>query len=577
MSARPKTVLRSALLVVGVLLVTGCVRVPVEGPVEETKAQGEPTSDPGPFIDPRPPQADESRTEIVDHFLDAMQATPIQTQTAREFLTPDADAAWTPEQIITYTEPPVPSDSPTGVTVTLPGANRLDERGAWQGALPADERTLTFPMVEEDGEWRIDAAPNALIVPEDWFESRYTQVNLYFFDPTARILAPEPIYVPRGERLASSMIKKLVQGPGDELRRVVQSFVPTGLEVAVGVTVDDGVATIPLQGEAQLTAQTIELMMAQFAWTLRQDQSVDSIEVTLDGVPVPLPDGVSSYNVDGALEYDPAGFGSSPLLFGLEGDRVVSGTATSLAPVAGPLGEGGLGLRSIGVSLDAGSVAGVGADGTALLVGNLDGSPQRVRTLVSGATDLLRPAWDFADRIWLVDRTASGARVSTVHGTRVDSVRVPGLTGERVQSFVVSRDGTRLVAVLRRDGQDVLVVSRIQHAARGRVIGATRVERLGAGDADVPIRDIAWSMPDRVAVLAPLSAEISEVARVSVDGSMVAPESMKTDVEVALRALAGSPDSDEPLYGLVRGGLVAVSAQQTIEIDPRISTLLYVG
>jgi hypothetical protein len=578
-SAPTRTLSATFLAVVGLALVAGCVRVPVDGPVEETKSQAEVLPDEGVFIDPRPPQGGEAPGEIVDRFLDAMQATPIQTRTAREFLTADAAAAWHPEQIITYTEPPVPSETPTGVTVELTGASRLDERGAWQGALRPDERTLTFPMATVDGEWRIDAAPDALVVPEDWFESRYTQVNLYFFDPTASILVPEPVFVPREDRLASSMIKALVKGPSKDLRRVVQSFLPAGLEVAVGVTVsDDGLATIPLQGEAQLTAETIELMMAQFAWTLRQDQTIESIRVTVDGVPVPLPDGVSEYSVDGAGEYDPSGFQSSPLLFGLRGGQVVSGEVTSLAAVPGPLGTGELGLRSVGASLDAGTVAGVGAEGTALLVGTLDDpARERVRTIVSGGADLLRPAWDFADRIWLVDRTTAGARVLYVHGTRTDALRVPGLTGKRVRSFLVSRDGTRLVAVVRRGGQDVLVVSRIQHSSSGRVLGATRAERIGGVGGDVPIRDITWSLPDRVAVLTSLSPSIAEVARVSVDGSLVSPESMKTDVEQPLRALAGSPDAAEPLYGLARGRLIVVPAQQQIEVDRAVTTLVYVG
>ena len=40
-----------------------------------------------------------------------MQATPIQTGTAREFLTQDAAAAWNPQlETITYAEPPVPDE-----------------------------------------------------------------------------------------------------------------------------------------------------------------------------------------------------------------------------------------------------------------------------------------------------------------------------------------------------------------------------------------------------------------------------------------------------------------------------------
>jgi len=576
--------LAALLALIGLVLVAGCVRVPTDGPIEESRSEGQPGTDPGIFIDPRPPQAGETRAEIVDHFFDAMQATPIQTGTAMEFLTKDAAAAWNPQlETITYDEAPVPAEAPGGaVTVRLTGADVLDERGAWQGALPPDRRSITFPMAMEDGEWRIDAAPDALIVPENWFETRYRQVSLYFFDPTASILAPEPVFVPRGEQLASTLTQALVMGPGEGLRRVVQSFVPSGLEVAVGVTVsDDGVADILLEGDAQLTAQTTELMMAQLAWTLRQDPAIESLRVSIGGVVVPLPGGVTSYRVDSGGEYDPAGFQSSPLLFGLRDGMVVSGDVTGLAAVTGPLGSRNLGIESIGVSLDAGTVAGIGAGGTSLLVGDLDSTgPDRVTTVVDGATALLRPSWDFAGRIWLVDQTAAGARVSYVQGNRIEEVRVPGLTGERVRSFLVSRDGTRLVAVVRRAGRDVLVVSRIQHTAsgRGRVLGATSAVRIAAGgEGDMPIRAIAWSSPERVAMLVPVASTLTEVAHVSVDGSPAGPDITTAPIDAGLRWLAGSPDIDEPLYGLANGDLVNVSNQQRIEIDPGLAMLVYVG
>lgn len=566
----------------GLVLLAGCVRVPTEGPVEETRSEGRVGSDPGVFIDPRPPQAGEGPAEIVDHFLDAMQATPIQTQTARQFLSQDADAVWDPGlETITYAEPPAPVETADGVQVTLTGADRLDGRGAWQGPLPADQREITFPMVMEDGEWRIDAAPDALIVPEDWFESRYVPASLYFFDPTDSILAPEPIYVPKGEQLASSLTKALVKGPGDELGRVVQSAVPAELEVVVGVRVSaEGEAVIPLAGEAQLTAATIELMMAQFAWTLRQDAAIESIRVTLNGDPVPLPGGVTSYRVDGGGEFDPAGFQASPLLYGLRDGRVVSGTPSGLSPVAGPLGTRNLGLRSIGTSLDATAVAGVGGEGTSLLLGELGDSAEsmRVESVVENATDLLRPSWDFADRAWVVDRTTAGARVLYVFEGRVQGLRVPGLTGANVRSFQVSRDGTRLVAVVRRDGSDALVVSRIEHSPTGRVVGATRAERIGTGgEANLPIRSITWSSPARVAMLIPLTPTLAHVELVSVDGSPAVPEAATASIEERLVSLAGSPYPDEPLYGLARGTLVEVVDQKSTSIDPGVTTLVYVG
>ena len=58
---------------------------------------------------------------------------------------------------------------------------------------------------------------------------------------------------------------------------------------------------------------------------------------------------------------------------------------------------------------------------------------------------------------------------------RAVPVDVPGITGDGRPHFLVSRDGTRLVAVVHgRAGRHACVVSRIRHDALGRVAGATR-------------------------------------------------------------------------------------------------------
>jgi hypothetical protein len=177
----------------------------------------------------------------------------------------------------------------------------------------------------------------------------------------------------------------------------------------------------------------------------------------------------------------------------------------------------------------------------------------------------------------MVDRTADGAVVSYVEDTEVRQLRVPGLTGSRVRSFVVSRDGTRLVAVVRREGRDVLVVSRIQHSTGGRVVGATSTQSIGSGgDANLPILAVAWTSPERVAVLVPLSQTLAEVATVSVDGSPALFDSSAT-ISVRLSSLTGSPATDEPLYGFARGSLVEISSQRVMSLDPAITTLVYVG
>ncbi len=564
----------------------GCAGIPTSGPVNETTSGSLTPSDQGPpNFDPLPPQEGASRSEIVRGFMSAMQANPVQTRTAKGFLSADAAETWNPQrETITYSTPPTPRDDGSAVAVRLIGANRLDARGGWRGPLPPSQQAITFPMVREDGEWRIDQAPDALIVPEDWFANLYRQVSIYFFDPTAQILVPEPVFVPRGEQLATTLTQALLLGPGPGLEHVTQTFVPPGLSVAVGVTVsDDGVADVLLDGDAgQLSAKTVELMMAQLAWTLRQEPQVQSVRVSIDGQPVPLPGGVGSYRIDGGAEYDPAGFQASPLLYGLSRGRVVSGTAAGLGPVDGPLGDTFHDLRSVGVSLDAGSAAGVSSSGTSVLLGRVGTDDTQVRTVARGA-DFLRPAWDFSDRMWLVDRTARGAQVyyADDHGTgALTALRVPGITGATVRMFLVSRDGTRLLAVLRRGGSDALVVSRIEHAASGRVVGAVAAERVDLGDdVDLPIRDIAWRSSASIAVLNPLTPSLSEVAPASVDGAPMNPDIAGTAVDGQVLSLAGSPVPEEDVYGVTRTGLINVTRgdRRVTLFDRRTTAVVYVG
>lgn len=575
----------SALVVVLLAaLVGGCVRVPDNGPVVETRSEGDVSTDTGFFFDPRPPEDGAAPTEIVRQFLIAMRAVPVSTKIAREFLTEDAAAAWNPHETITYPSPPTPTDSGQAVTIRLPDANHLDSRGAWRGALPRAQRTITFTMSLEDGEWRIDGLPNALIVPESWFQQYFRQVSLYYFDPTASILIPEPVFVPRGDQLASSLVQALLMGPSPGLSRVIQTFIPPGLEVSVGVTVsDDGIADILLSGDGgRPTADTIEMMMAQLAWTLRQEPAVKSIRLSFNGDPVPLPGGVSSYRVDGGAQFDPAGFQASPLLYGLRRGGVVSGTPTALEPVAGALGGRSLGMRSIGVSLDASTVAGIGANGTSVLVGELGSNKDtKVRTVVSGGQDFLRPAWDFSGRMWLVDRTSRGARVSYVEGTTVRTLWVPGISGERVRSFLVSRDGSRLVAVISGPAGDTIVVTRIEHRGTGQVLGATRARRIGAsGDDELPIRAIAWRSTSSITVLIPpVATALAMVETAPIDGSPSAQDPSAVPVEGVLTGLVGSPAGDEPVFGLTHRGLVEIgSSDERLTLLPKGTTgVVYVG
>lgn len=572
------------LLLLLAALVSGCVTLPESGPVRESNAETEGADVPGVSYEPRPPQPGESAAEIVTHFMEAMTATPIQTGVARKFLAKDARGVWNPElETILYEDAGTPSGAGV-LEVDLSGAHHLNSRGAWLGALPRDRRSLRFSMVVEEGEWRIAKAPDALVVPTSWFEQRFRQVSLFFLDQTARILVPEPVYVPRGDQLATTLTRGLVNGPGPGLAQVSRTFFPAGTRWELSVPVSNaGMAEVSLQGEpGALTPEGAELVLAQLAWTLRQVPAIRSIRLLVGGEPVATPDGATEFPVTYGTELDPTVLTASAQLFGLREGRVVLATpGAEDERLDGPLGAPGTRLRDFAVDLQATHVAGVSGDGSRVLLASLN-EDGPVTTPAVGATDLLKPAWDFADRLWLVDRTERGAEVSVVVAGRRRVVDVPGISGRRVSDFVVSRDGSRLVAVIDSAAGDSVMVSRIISDERGRVLRAAPADRIGwPRDEPLDVRDIGWRTPTALALAHVVTEDLAEIRTISADGSpgsledQVGPILLREDV----RRLISSPDLTEELYVATTAGIVDLSDRERgiTAIDPALTALSYVG
>ncbi len=294
-SERMRRVAVAGVVAALLLAPTACVSMPQSGPVTDTRVAPRLEDQRATAIDPLPPRPGASAVQIAQGFLEAMTQTPISTSVnisvAREYLATDARATWNPDaETIIYDESSAPEAVGAAARVRLTGAESLDTRGAWVGDLGRPASTLELQMVLENGEYRIVDPPDALIVPASWFAQRFREVSLYYFDRTGQILVPESVFVPRGQQLASSLTEGLLEGPAGDARRVVRTFVPTGLDIGLSVPITAGVAEVSLLGEApDRSADSSALMLAQLAATLRQDPSITSIRVTVGGQPVTLP------------------------------------------------------------------------------------------------------------------------------------------------------------------------------------------------------------------------------------------------------------------------------------------------
>ncbi|MCW2808048.1 MAG: hypothetical protein JWQ93_2003 [Marmoricola sp.] len=554
MSARrtshPRTALVALLLLVASAL-AGCTTLPESGPVHRQAV--DPSEQPldAPYFNPPGPAKDGSPAAIVSGFLVAMQANPLSTSVAREFLSERAKTTWKPNRGTIVYEASTVLPTRTGATVRLADTRRLDARGGWRGSSPGRSEDLDISLVSEGGQWRVDNPVNALVVPTPFFDRSFERFNLYFFDQTGRVLLPDPVFIPRGQQTATNLVRGLLAGPGATIGEISRSALPvrTDLDLSVVVT-GSGVAEVPLSRELlQASPAEISRAVDQLAWTLRQVPDIERVRITVDGAPVPLPGGRIDAPVTSGSGLDAAGTSESAL-WGLRGGRVVELTAAN-ARVDGPLGGPGYSMRSLAVSEAPRRIAAVSGNGTTVFVAPAQGgsAASEVSRPVLHGTDVLRPSYDMFGDLWLVDRTHSGARVLLVSGDETREVQVPGVTGTDVSAFSVARDGSRLVVAYAGSPAPPIRVTDILRTDEGTVSGAGQSQTFSPGLADAArIVDIGWRDPATLAVLSRATAETSRVDFISADGSPTAPTLVEPSVfRGATQAMVVVPDASLPL------------------------------
>src|SRR5699024_9540994 len=105
--------------------------------------------------------------------------------------------------------PEVTDDS---AMLEVPLVGRLSADRTYRGA--SGTLRLDFQLVQDrNGQWRISHPPEGLLITEYNFEQFYRPANLYYFEPGMGSLVPSPIYLPRSNLSASSLMRWLVNGP----------------------------------------------------------------------------------------------------------------------------------------------------------------------------------------------------------------------------------------------------------------------------------------------------------------------------------------------------------------------------
>jgi hypothetical protein len=452
-----------ALAAVTALLLAGCVGIPDSGPVEKGDALTT-TEDIDIIFQPSGPGVDESQEDILNGFIRAALNPLNNFSVARSFLSESFSDDWKPDDGVTIDQSGRSTQvvSETSIDLRVTPIATVDPNGEYSTVPAAAPVTRSYTFVQEDGQWRINTAPDGIVMLSTEFAEVYNSYPLYFFDPSYQRLVPDVRWFPRvASNTGTRIARALINGPSAWLAGAVVTAFPEGTGVT-SVPVDAGVASVDLSGPVlDSTEATLERMQGQLRASLQALSGVSSVRVTVDSTEVPLatsgdPALVTAPRVDSralVLREGQFGFFTGSSLTPIEGisDDVASLPATSIA-----FSDSVPGLQLAAV----GTAAGVYAVAPSSTPGLIDERP-----------GLIEPSIDPDGFVWTVPggspldvRVAAAGRTPTSFTATWDGA-------SEIVSLDVSRDGARVLAFLTMDGEPRLVVASVLRDKDGTPTG----------------------------------------------------------------------------------------------------------
>jgi len=560
MSAHPASPVlpRVAVLAVTLLallpVLSGCASIPHSGPVVPGRAV---------VADPREgivqlggsgPVPGATAEGIVTGFLRVAAGFSNDHQVARSFLSPKRRLAWRPDAAVSVYPSqsqlkvkeigakPIPESAPvpsnagtvgddsggngsgdnsrdgaaradvrdraeaTRVTVTTPVEATIDRDGRYEIAPPGKTVTATFGLIKMDGEWRINALADGILIAAVDFAVTYRAFPVYFGDPTGRYLVPDVHWFPgirdnlTAPELPTALVRVLLQGPPPWLADAVVTGAPPNTSMAVGaVVVADDVATVDLTDQVR-TADTPsrQLLASQLQATLGQLSTIGSVQITVRRLAFDVPAGSAGENdpsqPDGQPVADPQ-VDARPVLINAKGRlaRLDNGTLGEVKDVGGLAVPG---ANRPAVSNDSTAYAVLTADRRKLLR-QLPGG--KAVSLVSPGV-LTAPSFDPLGWAWAAPGPNTGFVYAMAANAAAVKVKAPWLKGANVVSMRMSRDGTRAVVAVQIRGHAHLFVTGVQRGAGGLPVTLSQPPRGLFPDLKT-VDDVAWVDEDEVVVL----------------------------------------------------------------------------
>lgn len=241
--------LRLAALAAVALLLTGCSEIPMSGPVQNGSTEG-PNNTTIVYL-PNPPAPGAKPADIVTGFVTAASAGG-DFRVAKEYLASSFVEKWKPRSsvLVQESQSTMKVTSSTDITLNVPFTAEVSRSGVY--STTSGSKRLDFHLTQQSGQWRIDSAPDGIVLGETVFQRIFRPQAVEFFDPTWRRLVPDLRWFPVSRNVASGdpkpadVVDALLAGPAGPLAGGV---VTSALRGATNEGIDassSGVTTVAL-------------------------------------------------------------------------------------------------------------------------------------------------------------------------------------------------------------------------------------------------------------------------------------------------------------------------------------------
>lgn len=461
MKRRTVTRVVAAVAAVGAALaLVACAGIPGSGPVYAGLDDITQT-DRAVEFSARGPAAGATQEELVRGFVAAGVDSTDDYAVAREFLASPYDTQWDPHSGVLVVEgtSPYHSEGEGAGTLSLSVTASVDEVGTMLVAQQGQSTDLRFEFVKKGSEWRISAAPAGVILNKTFFSQLWSDQQLAFLGPQDRVVRETRWFLSR-TALASEIVRALIEGPSERLKKVVHSGFPPGVKLTNStVTVIDGRAQVDLTGDGLDNLATQQQILTQLRASLQKVAGLTTVELLIDGSVVRESE-----------EPEPP----APATTGMRPVGVVDGEfgiigVNGLEPVTGISDEVmRLGPSAISVARSKRAAAVLNRNGVNLVI---DGTS----TLIDERKGLLAPSIDDDHWVWTVSREApSQLRVTSLEGESL-AITAPWLKDRSVRSVRIAPGGSLISALVTEGQESMLLVAGVIRDNNGDPVGVTEV------------------------------------------------------------------------------------------------------